>query len=143
MLKSEPRGAPKKPPLGRPLIHDISVKSSSPVQTARSKALYTQCKGLFLFRATKLALEANKRKKPLPNAVGKGLCYCRATPLGPQWSEAIIVIPSHKKNENINLSPTQLGKGFALAGPPHWFEVRGLRFEVRSLLAAHPSGTGG
>jgi len=34
MLKGEPRGAPEKRPLGRPLIQGVLKKSSSPVQTA-------------------------------------------------------------------------------------------------------------
>ncbi len=36
MLKDEPYGAPKKRPLGRPLIQGVFKKSSSPVQTAKS-----------------------------------------------------------------------------------------------------------
>jgi hypothetical protein len=34
MLKSEPRGAPKKRPLGSPLVQGIFEKSTSPVQIA-------------------------------------------------------------------------------------------------------------
>ena len=34
MLKSEPSGAPKKRPFGRPLVQGVLKKSSSPVQTA-------------------------------------------------------------------------------------------------------------
>jgi hypothetical protein len=36
MLKSEPSGAPKKRPFGRPLVQGVLKKSSSPVQTAKA-----------------------------------------------------------------------------------------------------------
>ena len=50
MLKSEPGGALKKRPLGRPLIKGVLKKSSSPVQTA--KALKKLEAFLFLAKKT-------------------------------------------------------------------------------------------
>lgn len=47
MLKGEPRGEFKKPPLGKPFIQGTIKKSSSPVQTARASIF----RGFFSFKA--------------------------------------------------------------------------------------------
>ena len=47
MLKGESRGEPKTRPFGRPCKQGIFKKSSSPVQTATRKVLYTNVYGTF------------------------------------------------------------------------------------------------